>query len=138
MTHTRNTMTRTLPRIFVSSTDFERLTARLGALPVADADRLQGLADELDRADVRDSRAMPADVVVMGSTVRFAIGTGPDLTLTLVYPDEVEGRHDRISVFAPVGSALLGLPVGARIEWPRPDGVAQLITIKEVGRASAG
>jgi regulator of nucleoside diphosphate kinase len=138
MTHTRNTMTRTLPRIFVSSTDFERLTARLGALPVADADRLQGLADELDRADVRDSRAMPADVVVMGSTVRFAIGTGPDLTLTLVYPDEVEGRPDRISVFAPVGSALLGLPVGARIEWPRPDGVAQLITIKEVGRASAG
>ncbi|MDY0976993.1 nucleoside diphosphate kinase regulator [Massilia sp. CFBP9012] len=125
-------MTNKLPRIFVSNTDFERLMARLRALPIADADRLQGLADELDRADVRDCRAMPADVVMMGSTVTFAIGTGPDLTLTLVYPDEVDGQPDRISVFAPVGSALLGLPVGARIEWPRPDGVTQLITIKQV------
>ena len=125
-------MTNKLPRIFVSNTDFERLMARLRALPIADADRLQGLADELDRADVRDCRAMPVDVVMMGSTVTFAIGTGPDLTLTLVYPDEVDGQPDRISVFAPVGSALLGLPVGARIEWPRPDGVTQLITIKQV------
>ena len=127
-------MTKQLPRIYVSNIDFARLTAHLDALPVADANRLQGLADELDRADVRLPDAMPAGVVVMGSVVRFAIGPeGPDLTLTLVYPDEVQGQPDRISVFAPVGSALLGLPVGARIAWPRPDGATQIITIKDVG-----
>ena len=126
-------MTNKLPRIFVSNTDFERLMARLRALPIADADRLQGLADELDRADVRAPGDMPSGVVVMGSSVRFAIGPADqDLTLTLVYPDEVEGQPGRISVFAPVGSALLGLSVGARIEWPRPDGATQVITIKEV------
>lgn len=132
-TQNRNPMSKELPRIYVSSIDFARLTAHLDALSTVDADRLQGLANELDRADVRDPGQMPAGVVVMGSIVRFAIGPdGADLTLTLVYPDEVEGRPDRISVFAPVGSALLGLPAGARIAWPRPDGATQLITIKQV------
>lgn len=129
-------MTTELPRIFVPSSDFERLLALLDTLPAAEVDRLQGLVDELDRADVRDPQDMPPDVVTMGSTVRFAMGTTGELTLTLVYPDEVEGRTDRISVFAPVGSALLGLPVGAQIDWPRPGGGRQVITIKEVRHES--
>ncbi|WP_229491408.1 nucleoside diphosphate kinase regulator [Massilia sp. HP4] len=131
---TRNTMTKELPRIYVSNIDFARITACLDALSAVDAERLQRLADELDRADVRTPGDMPSGVVVMGSSVRFAIEpANQDLTLTLVYPDEVEGQPGRISVFAPVGSALLGLSVGARIEWPRPDGATQVITIKEVG-----
>lgn len=125
-------MTTSLPRIYVSNIDYARITACLDSLSSADADRLQGLADELDRADVRVPADMPPGVVAMGSSVTFAIGDGRDLTLTLVYPNEVEGQPDRISVFAPVGSALLGLSVGARIEWPRPDGATQIITIKEV------
>ena len=130
---TRNTMMKELPRIYVSNVDFARITACLDALSAVDAERLQRLADELDRADVRAPGDMPSGVVVMGSSVRFAIGPADqDLTLTLVYPDEVEGQPGRISVFAPVGSALLGLSVGSRIEWPRPDGATQVITIKEV------
>lgn len=133
MRNKMNTLNPGLPRIFVSSTDFARLMARLNALPAAEADRLQGLAGELERADVRAPGDMPPGVVAMGSIVRFALDTSADLTLTLVYPDEVDGQPDRISIFAPVGSALLGLPVGARIEWPRPDGATQRIAIKQVG-----
>lgn len=126
-------MTQSLPRIYLSRVDYARITACLDALSAADAERLQGLANELDRADVRAPADLPPGVVAMGSSVTFAIGPdGRDLTLTLVYPNEVEGQPDRISVFAPVGSALLGLSVGARIEWPRPDGATQIITIKEV------
>ena len=126
-------MNPTPPAIFVSTTDFDRLTAMLDALPSAELVRLGRLAEELDRAELLAPRDMPPDVVTMHSTVRFSIGAAADdLRLTLVYPEEVEGRMDRISVFAPVGSALLGLPAGARIDWPRPGGGMQTITIREV------
>ena len=105
----------------------------LDDLPSAELVRLGRLAEELDRAELLAPRDMPPDVVTMHSTVRFSIGAaGDDLRLTLVYPDEVEGRMDRISVLAPVGSALLGLPAGARSDWPRPGGGMQTITIREV------
>jgi regulator of nucleoside diphosphate kinase len=126
-------MNPTQPGIFVSTTDFDRLTALLDGLPPGESDRLRRLAEELDRADILPPRDMPPDVVTMHSTVRFSIGAvGADLRLTLVYRDEVVGRMDRISVFAPVGCALLGLPAGARIDWPRPGGGMQTITIRDV------
>lgn len=126
-------MNTTQPGIFVSTIDFDRLTAMLEDLPSAELVRLGRLAAELDRAELLAPQDMPPDVVTMHSTVRFSIGeVGDDLRLTLVYPDEVQGRVDRISVFAPVGSALLGLPAGGRIDWPRPGGGMQTITIRDV------
>lgn len=53
------------------------------------------------------------------------------LSLTLVYPQDANGQ-DRISVLAPVGSALLGLAVGATIAWPRPGGGIINIRILEI------
>ncbi|MFD2023803.1 GreA/GreB family elongation factor [Pseudocitrobacter faecalis] len=39
----------------------------------------------------------------------------------LVYPNEVKSNDD-ISIFAPVGSALLGLAAGQTLTWPMPGG----------------
>ncbi len=39
-----------------------------------------------------------------------------------MYPHEADVQHSRISVLAPVGSALLGLSVGQSIDWRTPDG----------------
>ena len=81
------------------------------------------LQRELERAEVVAPEEIPPDVVTMNSTVRFAIeGSGQDFSLTLVYPKDVGGEPDRISVLAPIGSALLGLSVGDELEWPRPGG----------------
>ena len=74
---------------------------------------------------------MPPSVVTMNSTVCFAIEpSGEKFCLTLVYPKDVSADGDHISVLAPVGSALLGLAIGDRIEWPRPGG--GLIQVKIV------
>jgi len=43
-------------------------------------------------------------------------------TLTLVYPKDADADAGRISVLAPVGSALLGLRVGQTIDWPGQGG----------------
>ena len=66
---------------------------------------------------------MPDDVITMNSTARFRDETtGDERELTLVYPRDVDGSADKLSILAPVGSALLGLRVGHRIEWPLPGG----------------
>ena len=42
--------------------------------------------------------------------------------LTLVYPRDADPDAHQVSIFAPVGSALLGLRVGDAIDWPMPGG----------------
>jgi len=68
----------------------------------------------------------------MNSTVRFTIvQSGEEFTLRLVYPKDA-GEADRISVLAPVGSALLGLAVGAELDWPRPGGGVSTVRVTDV------
>ncbi len=111
------------PHITVSSLDLERIEELL-ELPAhrnfigADALRL-----ELGRAHIVDPKEVPADVVTMNSTARVEDEmTGESHQLTLVYPREADGTPGKVSVFAPVGSAMLGLRIGQSIEWQVPAG----------------
>ena len=75
---------------------------------------------------------LPPDVVTMGSTVRLRdLETGEEETYTLVYPDEADIEANRLSVLAPVGTALLGYRAGDVVEWPVPAGVRRF-RIEEV------
>lgn len=108
--------------ITVSSLDMDRLDALMDKLPANFPGRA-ALQAELDRADVLEPAAMPADVVTMNSTVRFTLQeSGSTQTLTLVYPKEADGSPGKVSVFSPVGTALLGLRVGDTLSLPSPTG----------------
>jgi regulator of nucleoside diphosphate kinase len=116
-------MSRQNTAIKISSLDLERLEAILDSLPADSFPEADLLAAELDRAEVLDPKEMPADVVTMNSRVRFAMEpSGKEYELTLVYPKDIDGTAGKISVLAPVGSALLGLSIGQEIEWPAPGG----------------
>lgn len=116
----------------VSSHDLERIEALLQAMPERTLPGKGALVEELDRADVRAPHDMPPDVVTMNSTVRFAMAVPrKEFCLTLVYPQDA-GGDDRISVLAPVGSALLGLAAGEGTEWPRPRGGTLRVDVLEV------
>jgi regulator of nucleoside diphosphate kinase len=121
------------PNIVISSLDLERLEKLLDSLP---KDAFPGKAEletELARADIVEPTDMPATVVTMNSTVRFKVASSSDeFTLTLVYPKDVDANSDKISVLAPVGSALLGLSQGDEIEWPVPGGAMLNVRIEEV------
>lgn len=106
----------------MTSLDFDRLEAILDALPVETFPGKTELRGELDRAEVVEPQDVPPDVVTMNSKVRFVLESGEEFCLTLVYPQDIDGSTERISILAPVGSALLGLSAGAQIEWPRPGG----------------
>lgn len=111
------------PSITVSSHDLARLEALLdspaaSALPAAAA-----LSDELTRATVLAPGEMPAGIVKMHSRVECEDATtGDKHVLTLVYPREANVDEHKVSVLAPVGTALLGLSIGQTIDWDAPGG----------------
>ena len=121
------------PQITLSSLDLDRIEALLAAIPASVFPGKADLQAELDRADVVAPEEIPPNVVTMNSTVQFTIEeTGKEFCLTLVYPRDMDGSADRISIFAPVGSALLGLAVGDELAWPGPGGKSMTVRVKSI------
>lgn len=118
--------------IIVTERDYERIDALLTG-GVRDLPGIQALRNELERAEVVLPDQIPPDVVTMNSRVRFEnIATGKQTELTLVYPQDVDGNPDKVSILAPVGSALLGLSVGQTIEWQMSGGATLKLRVLEV------
>ena len=123
----------TKPKVIISSLDAERLERLIESLPSTAFPGKRELEAELDRAEVVEPKDVPATVVTMNSTVRFEVDSSQEeFCLTLVYPRDVDDSGEKISILAPVGSALLGLSQGDEIEWPKPGGGMLRVRIKEV------
>ncbi|MBN1560283.1 nucleoside diphosphate kinase regulator [candidate division KSB1 bacterium] len=88
---------------------------------------LSDLEFELARAKVVKSHGVPADVITMNSQVRLLDTTSQEeMVCWLVYPDYANDEHGKISIFAPMGLALIGYRVGDIIEWPVPGGMLRI------------
>jgi len=111
------------PSIIVSSRDLARLEALLESPALSRHPAAIALSGELGRAQVLPPEQIPAGVVTMHSRVECVDELhGEPHSLTLVYPHEADVERGRVSVLAPVGSALLGLSVGQSIDWQAPGG----------------
>ena len=118
-------MTATTPRppIVIAQSDYDRITTLLDGLPDARQTQLDGLQDELERAELVDESALPGTVARMNSTITFLHEASNDtLERRLVYPGPDTTLPDAVSIFHPTGGALLGLSVGQVIDWTLPDG----------------
>lgn len=123
----------TQPTITITTRDYERLEKLLDSLSAEQYEKVEALADELGRADVVSPQTVPAGVVTMNSRVKFTVlSTKKSFTYTLVYPQDMDGSADKISVLAPVGSALLGLTVGQEIEWTLAENKTTRVRIDSV------
>jgi regulator of nucleoside diphosphate kinase len=93
----------------------------------ANQEYLRKLEMELEPAVTVTSEEMPGDVITMRSRVRLSdLGTGQEVVYTLVFPSEANFDEGKISVLAPVGTAMLGYRVGDLIEWQVPSGLRKL------------
>jgi len=121
------------PRIIVTESDLDRLRRLLDHQVGRDSETVDMLEAELARAEVVSSEAVPPTVVTMNSTVVFEdAASGDRRELTLVYPQDASANTGRVSILAPIGSALLGLSVGQSIDWPLPNGRTKKLRIVEV------
>lgn len=116
-------------RIFITKIDFDRLyrlVARRDSQSPRDAEYLERLEQELERAEIVEEDSMPQGVVTMNSQVRLKdLDSGDVQVYHLVFPHQVRTPQD-VSILAPVGTAILGYRVGDSIEWPVPKGIRRL------------
>ncbi|PTN33202.1 nucleoside diphosphate kinase regulator [Desulfonatronum sp. SC1] len=124
---------RNKPNIIVTSVDAKRLETLLDSLSPNSFPGMSELEAELERAKVVAPEELPGTVVTMNSTVKFRVEpSGEEFVMTLVYPGSEDSQGQKISILAPVGSALLGLTQGDEIEWPRPGGGTMRVAIMDV------
>ena len=113
--------------IYVTEEDLlqlRRLLTSKGRLEGHDKQYLRDLKDELDRAVVVPRKDMPHRVLTMDS--RFLLkdlDTGDVAEYTLVSPGQADIRRGKLSVLAPIGTALLGYQESDTVEWHVPAGI---------------
>lgn len=123
-------MKKKLKTIYVTEFDYQRLSGmieRTRERNGVDKEYLNKLEAELDRAEIVDPKHIPADVITMRSKVRLKdLVSGETNVYSLVFPTEADFSEGKISVLAPIGTAILGYKRGDTIEWPVPSGLRRL------------
>ena len=116
--------------LIISRADRERLEALIDSARMDSRvreDYLAALEGELGRARVVAAGKVPADVVTMNSVVRLRdLDSDETEEYELVYPADADMAHNRMSVLAPIGTAILGYRLGDVIEWLVPAGLRRL------------
>jgi len=86
-----------------------------------DRTHVDHLGSELDRAQVVLPVDVPPDVVTMNSEVAIRdLDSNEEITFAVVFPSAANGNRQKISILAPIGTAVLGYRVGDTIEWNVP------------------
>lgn len=99
---------------------------------------LKMLSAELDRANLVESHEIPADVITMNTeAVLRDVEDGEEMVYKLVFPENADPMEGRISILAPIGTAMLGFRVGDAFEWDTPGGVRKIRVEKIVYQPEA-
>jgi regulator of nucleoside diphosphate kinase len=127
--------------IYMTISDMERLMALVKGyrLQGLDEGNLDVLEEELDRAVVVSAgQRLPSDVVTLDSRVAVVdLDSGQERLFTLVLPSRANVDEGRISVLAPLGTAVLGYRSGQEIEWDVPGGRRRLMVRRVVHQPEA-
>lgn len=118
--------------IYLTPEDHAKLRLLLSAYP-AGRSRFAKLHEELERAVILQSELLADDVVRIGSRIQIAdLETGEVADYTHVLPEQADLGRARLSVLAPIGTAVLGYSQKDEIIWETPGG-RRRIQLRRVG-----
>ncbi len=119
-----------MSKIIVNRLDYARIkkcindAKQFKSISNAEAEKL---LTELDSAKIVEPQAIPSNVVTMNSIVKLSfINSNKNVQFQIVYPEKANLRENKISIFSPIATALIGYKVGDEIEWIVPAGLTQL------------
>ncbi|HYQ15901.1 MAG TPA: nucleoside diphosphate kinase regulator [Polyangiaceae bacterium] len=99
---------------------------------------LSVLEREVAQAVAVKPEEVPATVVTMNSEVEVVdLSNGERRSITVVFPALAGIEAGRISVLAPLGTALIGSREGACVAWQTPRGLKQLQVARVVFQPEA-
>jgi regulator of nucleoside diphosphate kinase len=128
-------MQKTKQQLLLRNDDYEVMLAYLkgtGGKNAFDRSNAKELEEELQKAKLVNKEKFPRNVVRLNSKVKVKEATNDKvMELTLVIPEKANIREGKISIMAPIGTALLGFSEGSTIKWQVPSG-KKIFTILEV------
>ena len=118
------------PEIHITDFDMQRLRKLLEGAQMwnsKDREYLGHLEDELDQAVIVPARKVPTNVVTMNTQLRVRdMDSEKEMVIQLVFPSEADFDQGKISILAPIGTALIGYRTGDTVEWKVPAGIRRL------------
>ena len=85
------------------------------------------LLSELSKAEIVPSEKIDKDVATMNSEVKlFFENTQKEQSFKIVYPQDANLKENKISIFSPIATALIGYKIGDEIEWIVPGGMTKI------------
>lgn len=96
---------------------------------------LNNLSSELTNAIIYDHEKMPVDIIRFNSIIKVTSGTWQN-EFQLVIPTERDIAANKISILAPMGSAVMGYAEGDSVNWNFPNGPKELkiTNVKQAAR----
>lgn len=112
--------------IYITKNDYKKLIDLIND-NLFNGDHVNALLVELKRAEIVDPHDVPSDVITMNSLAVFSdIVSNEMLEYSVVFPEEIDISQKKISVFSPIGCALLGYRIGDTISVQTPQGEKKL------------
>lgn len=92
-------------------------------MQVNERENFKKLSQELGKAQLVSEEDFPADIVRIDSKVVIRdMETKRDLSITIVMPQNADIKQKKVSILAPIGTALIGFRKGREVSWEVPVG----------------
>lgn len=133
MTTTNTTATKS--KVILLQEDYDLLHAyfqRGRPTPVVnEKQNIKSLSEELSKATILNRSKFPEDVIRLNSTAIIKdTDTNRVITVTIVMPEQADVKKNKVSVLAPVGTALIGFKKGQQVVWPVPSGTKKFMIME--------
>lgn len=127
------TLTPTTTPVILLKNDFEILNGyvkNLQGMQVNEKENFSKLYEEIKKAQIVEPADFPKDIVRLDSTVVVRdLKTKRDMTITIVLPQKADIKQRKVSVLAPIGTALIGFRKGQTVSWQVPSGKKDFMII---------
>ncbi|MBS1558953.1 MAG: nucleoside diphosphate kinase regulator [Bacteroidetes bacterium] len=119
-----------MSKLIINRLDYARIkkcisdAKQFKSISKTEADKL---IKELDSAEVVEPEEVPSNVVTMNSIVKLSfLNSNKQIQFQIVYPDQANVKENKISIFSPIATALIGYKVKDEIEWIVPAGLTRI------------
>lgn len=134
------TATATDNKVVLLKRDYEILSdyvKNLHGMQVNEKENFKRLSGELEKAKIVTEKKFPEDVIRINSQVVIKdVENNREMKITVVMPHHADIKEKKISVLAPIGTALIGFRKGREVSWDVPAGRKTFI-IMEVDNSIA-
>jgi regulator of nucleoside diphosphate kinase len=117
-------------KLIINSLDYSRIkkcisdAKQFRSINEGEAEKLM---NELNSAKIVMPEKIPSDVVTMNSIVKLSfLNNNKQVQFQIVYPEQANLKENKISIFSPIATALIGYKIKDEIEWIVPAGLTKI------------